>query len=152
MDGTDEKADPGLGVEAGAGWVRNPSGMLHRYFQVLRWSRVADGSWTWTYGPAAKALIAFNPQHAAAAIGKQALHAIAAVAPEVFEALRRFIHDAIVGECDVQQADAIVDRVRAVMSRPVSWLPLPKDWNMGNALQIDVEAKVGHTWAAMKEV
>lgn len=152
VDGTDEKADPGLGVEAGAGWVRNPSGMLHRYFQVLRWSRVADGSWTWTYGPAAKALIAFNPQHAAAAIGKQALHAIAAEDPEVFEALRLFIHDSIVGECDVEEAEAIVERVRAIMSRPVKWLPLPKDWNMGEALHVDVEAKVGHTWAAMKDV
>ena len=150
VDGTEETADPGLGIQAGAGWVRNPSGMLHRYFQVLRWSRVADGSWTWTHGPAAKALIAFNPQHAAAAIGKRALHAIAAEDPEAFEALRLFIHDSIVGECASGAAEAMVTRVQAIMERPVPWLPLPAEWQMGTALHVDVEAKVGRSWATLK--
>lgn len=152
VDGTEEEADPGLGITAGAGWVRNPSGMLHRYFQVLRWSRIADGSWTWNHGPAAKALIAFNPQHAAAAIGKQALHAIAAEDPQTFEALRLFIHDSIVGECPQSQVTAMVERVQAIMRRPVSWLPLPAEWKMGAELHVDVEAKVGRSWAEMEEV
>ena len=152
VDGTDETADPGLGITAGAGWVRNPSGMIHRYFQVLRWSRIADGTWTWNHGPAAKALIAFNPQHAAAAIGKRALLAIAQEDPEVYDTLRLFIHDSIVGECPIAKVDHIIERVHAIMCRPIPWLPLPAEWNMGEALTVDVEAQVGPSWASMEEV
>ena len=149
VDGTDEDADPGLGIEAGAGWVRNPSGMVHRYFQVLRWQRVADGSWSWAYGNAAKSLIAFNPQHSAAAIGRRAIRAVAQEDPEALESLRLFIHDSLVGECPRGQAEAIVDRVTAIMARPVPWLPLPAEWGMGTHLAVGVEAKMGDSWAAM---
>ena len=149
VDGTDADADPGLGIKAGAGWVRNPSGMVHRYFQVLRWQRIADGSWTWTHGTAAKSLIAFNPQHSAAAIGRRAIRAIAREDAVAKESLRLFIHDSLVGECAAGQADAIMNRVSAIMSRPVPWLPLPAEWNMGTHLAVGVEAKAGKRWSDM---
>ena len=149
VDGTDEQADPGLSITAGAGWVRNPSGMVHRYFQVLRWVRIADGTWSWTYGPAAKALIAFNPQHAAAAIGKRAIRDIAKEDPEALESLRLFIHDSLVGECPTKQVEPIMDRVSQIMTRPVPWLPLPASWNMGTHLRIEVEGKWGQAWSMM---
>jgi len=150
VDGTDETADPGLGIEAGAGWVRNPSGMMHRYFQVLRWQRVADGSWSWSYGHAAKALIAFNPQHSAAAIGRRAIRAIAQEDPEALESLRLFIHDSLVGECPQEQADQVVARVSALMARPIPWLPLPAEWQMGTHLSVGVEAATGKSWDRLK--
>lgn len=149
VDGTDEQADPGLSIEAGAGWVRNPSGMVHRYFQVLRWVRIADGTWSWNYGPAAKALIAFNPQHAAAAIGKRAIREIAKEDPEALESLRLFIHDSLVGECATHRVEPIMERVSQIMTRPVPWLPLPADWKMGTHLSIDVEGKWGQAWGKM---
>ena len=149
VDGTEEEADPGLGITAGAGWVRNPSGMVHRYFQVIRWVRIADGSWSWTYGPAAKALIAFNPQHAAAAIGKRAIRAVAQEDPEALESLRLFIHDSLVGECRRGRVRDVIRRVEAIMSRPIPWLPLPAIWGMGTHLQIGVEAKFGRSWGEM---
>ena len=149
VDGTETESDPGLGITAGAGWVRNPSGMIHRYFQVLRWIRIADGTWSWTFGPAAKALIAFNPQHAAAAIGKRAIRDVAKEDPEALESLRLFIHDSLVGECPVRDVEDIMARVSAIMTRPVPWLPLPAEWNMGTHLSIEVEGKYGRSWADM---
>ena len=151
VDGTDMgmDPDPGLGIEAGAGWVRNPSGMMHRYFQVLRWQRIADGSWTWTHGTAAKSLIAFNPQHSAAAIGRRAIRAIAREDAVAKQSLRLFIHDSLVGECAAGQAEAIMDRVRTIMTRPVPWLPLPPEWQMGTHLAVGVDAKVGRCWSDM---
>ena len=149
VDGTDTDSDPGLGIEAGAGWVRNPSGMVHRYFQVLRWIRIADGTWSWTYGPAAKALIAFNPQHAAAAIGKRAIRDIAREDPEALESLRLFIHDSLMGECATRKVRDLMARVEQIMTRPVPWLPLPAEWKMGTHLSIAVEGKFGQSWGDM---
>ena len=149
VDGTESTHDPGLGITAGAGWVRNPSGMIHRYFRVLAWTRVSDDSWTWTYGPSAKALVAFNPQHAAAAIGRRAVCAIAKHAPSALRSLRLFIHDSLVGECPRVQAPYIIDTVRQIMCQPIPWLPLPPAWGMGTHLTVDVEAQWGPTWSAL---
>jgi uracil-DNA glycosylase family 4 len=146
VDGTESTSDPGLGIDAGAGWVRNPSGMLHRYFRVLNWTRVADESWTWTYGPSAKALIAFNPQHAAAAIGRRAVRAVAQHSPTALRALRLFIHDSLVGECAITALPHIIETVARIMQQPVPWLPLPAEWEMGTHLAIDVEAQWGPAW------
>ena len=152
VDGTESGHDPGLGITAGAGWVRNPSGMIHRYFRVLSWTRVADDSWTWAYGPSAKALVAFNPQHAAAAIGRRAVRAVADHSAAARNSLRLFIHDSLVGECPRAQAPYIINKVRKIMSQPVPWLPLPPEWDMGTHLQVDVEAQWGPTWGAMELV
>jgi len=153
VDGTErfsEGADPGLGITAGAGWVRNPSGMLHRYFRVLSWTRVADEEWSWTYGPSAKALVAFNPQHAAAAIGRRALCAIAKHSPSALASLRLFIHDSLLGECTKADAPAIIGSVIRIMQQPVPWLPLPTEWKMGTHLSVDVETQWGPGWGAME--
>jgi len=153
VDGTErfsEGADPGLGITAGAGWVRNPSGMLHRYFRVLSWTRVAEGEWSWTYGPSAKALVAFNPQHAAAAIGRRALCAIAKHSPSALASLRLFIHDSLLGECTKEDAPAIIGSVIRIMEQPVPWLPLPAEWKMGTHLSVDVETQWGPGWGAME--
>ena len=153
VDGTErfsEGADPGLGITAGAGWVRNPSGMLHRYFRVLSWTRVAEGEWSWTYGPSAKALVAFNPQHAAAAIGRRALCAIAKHSPSALASLRLFIHDSLLGECTKEDAPAIIGSVIRIMEQPVPWLPLPAAWKMGTHLSVDVETQWGPGWGAME--
>jgi len=152
VDGADTEVDPGLGITAGAGWVRNPSGMLHRYFRVLNWTRVADASWTWTYGPSAKALVAFNPQHAAAAIGRGAIRAIAQHSPTALESLRLFIHDSLVGECPKAQAMPLIETVVRLMTQPIPWLPLPAEWKMGTHLTVGVEAQLGTTWGGMKVV
>jgi uracil-DNA glycosylase family 4 len=150
VDGTESGHDPGLGITAGAGWVRNPSGMIHRYFRVLSWTRVSDDSWTWTYGPSAKALVAFNPQHAAAAIGRRAVCAVAKHSPSALKSLRLFIHDSLVGECPRAEAPYIINKVRQIMEQPVTWLPLPPEWRMGTHLAVDVEAQWGPAWGAMK--
>jgi DNA polymerase len=150
VDGTESGHDAGLGITAGAGWVRNPSGMIHRYFRVLSWTRVSDDSWTWTYGPSAKALVAFNPQHAAAAIGRRAVCAIAKHTPSALRSLRLFIHDSLVGECSRAQAPYIINRVRQIMCQPIPWLPLPPEWGMGTHLSVDVEAQWGGAWGALE--
>jgi uracil-DNA glycosylase family 4 len=150
VDGTETTVDPGLGIEAGAGWVRNPSGMIHRYFRVLSWTRVSDDSWTWTYGPSAKALIAFNPQHAAAAIGRRAVRTVAQRSPLALKSLRLFIHDSLVGECPVKDLPHIMDAVTRIMQQPVPWLPLPAAWGMGTHLAIEVEGQWGASWDALE--
>ena len=152
VDGTTENNDPGLGITAGAGWVRNPSGMIHRYFNVLKWTRVSDDSWTWNYGPTAKALVAFNPQHAAAAIGRRAITGVRKHSPSAHESLRLFIHDSLVGECARADADDIINTVTNIMTQPIPWLPLPAEWNMGTHLSVGVEAQVGDRWGKMKTV
>jgi len=152
VDGTEAPTNPGLGITAGAGWVRNPTGMLHRYFRVLNWTRVSDDSWTWTYGPSAKALVAFNPQHAAAAIGRNALRSIAQHSPSALESLRLFIHDSLVGECSRTDARSLMTQVARIMTQPIPWLPLPPAWKMGTHLSVGVEAQMGSSWGTMKTV
>ena len=143
VDGWDEEADPGQGISAGAGWVRAPTGFIHRYYQVLTRRRLPDGTWTWGYGEGSKALVAFNPQHSAAAIGKDALWNIEQDDPELAEWVRLFIHDEILGEAPASKVEEAAARVSAIMRRPVPWL---------GGLQVDVEAKVGPSWAEMQEI
>lgn len=58
-------------VHAHPGYIRAPSGFIHRFYRVFDWKKVA-GKWEPSYGDDAKRLIAFLPQHTAAFIGKEA--------------------------------------------------------------------------------
>ena len=143
VDGWDAEADPGRGIQAGAGWVRAPTGFIHRYYQVIARRRLSDGTWTWGYAEGSKALVAFNPQHSAAAVGKEALWAITQDDPELASWVRLFIHDEILGEAPASKVEEAAARVAAIMRRPVPWL---------DGLCVDVEAKVGPSWATMQDV
>lgn len=56
-----------------SGWVRAPSGFVHRFYRVLDWKKDPRGVWTSAYSDDSKRLIAFLPQHTAAWVGKAAL-------------------------------------------------------------------------------
>jgi hypothetical protein len=129
--------------------IRNSFGHVHRFYQVLNWEK-RSGKWEWTYGDDAKRLIAFGPQSDAAFIGKRALKRMYYGYPETLgKWLRLFIHDSIMCECRVSDADNC-DRIMASeMEKPIEQMPLDPSWGFGTYVAIDSEAKMGDCWGDM---
>jgi len=132
----------------GVAYARNPFGYVHRFYNVLDWTK-AEGEWHWEYGQDAKRLVAFLPQSTASAILKKAARALFNI-HSVADQLRLMIHDSILGECDEEVAADSVRIVEEVMQQPIEELPLDPAWNMGTHLTIGTEAKIGRVWADME--
>jgi hypothetical protein len=128
---------------------RAPDGFVHRFYSVLNWQKVGN-QWVSSFGDDAKRLVAFLPQHTAAAIGKLAMKYIWDTYPEQRQWLRLFIHDEIFGLCPTDRADECDAILAGAMGRPVQMLPVPPQWGMGSHLVIGSEGKRGPTWAEMK--
>ena len=152
-----EAVDPwSLGVCS----ARNPFGYVHRFYNVLEWSKEPTGeidskgeyvtAWVSSFGDDAKRLISFLPQSSAAAIIKRATKEIwNRHRNPVGESLRLLIHDEIFGEAKEGDIDECLEVSRIAMEAPIIELPLDPSWEMGEYLSIGTEAKVGRSWAGM---
>lgn len=136
----------------GVCYARNPFGYVHRFYNVLDWTRdPRTGEWLWEFGDDAKRLISFLPQSTAAAIIKRAAKRIYYDYPNIAHTMRLLIHDSILGEAtEGAQTQVCLDISKLVMEEPIPELPLDPSWGMGEFLSIGSEAKVGKSWAAMK--
>lgn len=140
-----------MGLSTGAGYVRNPYGYLHRFYEVIRWKKI-HGKWEWELGDSAKALIAFGPQSTAAGIMKEAAIRFDENHPELAQGLRLFVHDEILGEWMRRYTDEVLAKLKLEMEKPNPELPLDPAWDMGTHLAIPSEGKVGDVWGEMREV
>lgn len=140
--------------ELGVCFARNPFGYVHRFYNVIQWRKVnvADGTteWTWDFGEDSKRLVAFLPQSTAAAIIKKAAKQIWYSHPTLASYLRLLVHDSIIFEVPDGEVDECLRVSEAVMESPIEELPLDPEWNMGQYLTIQTEAKVGKSWGSMK--
>jgi hypothetical protein len=161
-----------LSGEAGSGWVRNPFGGVHRFWDVINFKPDRYGNPDWDYGEDAKRLIAYLPQSTASAIMKLALVALwvyphsleeargwgdqfmlryTAPSHMVSESLRLSIHDEILGMCFVHNLGECLGVSGSIMERPWKELPLNPAWGMGEFLSIGTGAKHGPCWGTMVE-
>lgn len=146
VDGTKRDDDNAFGVC----FARNPFGYVHRFYNVLNWSKV-DNVWYSEFGEDAKRLVSFLPQSTAAAIIKRAAKRIFNEYPWVGQTLRLLIHDSVLGECPEGELEKCLSISQSVMESPIEELPLDPAWNMGSHLTIGTEAKTGTSWGAMHE-
>ena len=130
------------------GYIRTSDGFVHRFYNVLRWRKVAD-KWEPEFGDDAKRLVALGPQHEAAVIGKEAGKRMYA-RDDLRGLLRLFIHDEWLLEVEQARGDWALEQLALEMGKPVSWLPLDPSWEMGPCLTIGTEGKRGTSWATME--
>ena len=140
--------------------VKNPFGYVHRFYNVLDWSKEPVGEdpltrevkydWRWHFGEDAKRLASILPQSTAAAIIKKAAKGIWYQHRDpVGESLRLLIHDSIFGESRKEAVEECLEVSRVIMEAPIPELPLDPTWGMGEFLTVGSEAKIGKSWAEM---
>lgn len=132
----------------GVCYARNPFGYVHRFYNVLDWTKV-DKEWVSSYGEDAKRLVSFLPQSTAAAIIKQAAKRLYYDFPWCGETMRLLIHDSILGEVAEKDVDMCLRISQAVMEAPIPELPIDPAWGMGTHLTIASESKIGQSWGSM---
>jgi len=132
----------------GVCYAKNPFGYIHRFYNVLEWTKV-EGKWYSNFGDDAKRLVSFLPQSTAAAIIKQSAKKLWYNHKGVGATLRLLIHDSIMGEAQDGDIEECLETSRQVMEAPIPELPLDPLWGMGEALTIGTEAKVGKSWGSM---
>jgi DNA polymerase-1 len=130
-------------------YLRNPFGYLHRFWNVLSWRKV-DGKWEQEWAEDAKRALAFLPQSTAAAIIKEAMLRLRdrGLAP----LLRLQVHDSLVCMLPSVGWENLAATIVEVMTAPNPELPLDPTWQMGEALTIGVESKVGESWGSLRKV
>jgi DNA polymerase I-like protein with 3'-5' exonuclease and polymerase domains len=134
-----------------SGYLKNPFGYIHRFWQVLTWQRNRGGEWESSWGDDAKRALAFVPQSTAAGLLKEAMLELWYNSP-YGDCLRVPIHDSLLCAAPASRYDGMVETVMRVMERPSMALPLP--WAEGH-LMIEVEAKggaVGTSWGDLQEL
>jgi len=143
------------GLTTGAGYARNPFGYVHRFCQVIRWEKVY-GEWQWYLGPGANEAIAFPAQSTAAGIGKEALIAFDEEYPHLCDGpdggLTLFSHDELLGLWKDERVAEVLAALQDCMEGAIPELPLDPAWDMGPALSVGTDAKVGQSWGEMAEV
>ena len=125
------------------GYLKNPFGYLHRFWQVLDWKHTPDG-WVASWGEPAKQALAFLPQSTASAI-------LAEVIIRLFDrglglTLRLQNHDALLAEIHEANFDNVAEAIDEEMRRPITQLPLDPVLGLGTHLSIGTEGKVGERW------
>lgn len=115
-------------------------------------------------GEDAKRGVAFYPQSTAAGILKEAeLRLFDPVEAEPYGSyigdayfgrtpLRAPIHDSLFLELPWRIRDRVLEIVIREMRRPIVQMPNLPQWDLGEYLTIDVEAKVGQSWDAMEVI
>jgi DNA polymerase I-like protein with 3'-5' exonuclease and polymerase domains len=134
---------------AQAGYLRNPFGYVHWFWNVLRWTKV-QGEWVSEWAEDAKAALAFKPQSTAAGIIKEAMLRIRDAGLAGY--LRLQVHDSLVLNIPDRLVDSVGKAVVRLMTQPEPYLPLDPRMGLGAFLSIGVEAKAGGSWGEMKEV
>jgi hypothetical protein len=135
-------------LAAKQGYLRNPFGYIHRFWNVLNWRKERDGEWHSSFGEDAKRAVAFNPQSTAAGIIKDAMLELDRIGLSHY--LRLQVHDSLVLEIPEESIPQVLTAVATVMATPNTHLPLDPAWGLGNYLGIEVESKVGPSWGEMK--
>lgn len=132
------------------GYLRNPFGYVHRFFNVYAWEKFGS-EWEKSWGAQANQAIAFGPQSTAAGIIKEAMlrlwdnHYDA-----VAQYLRLLVHDELLFEAPDSKLDEI-DRICQIeMERPITQMKQPLEWGMGEYFVVTTEPKQGPTWRLMK--
>lgn len=132
--------------------VVTPSGFPKRFYNVRSFN-LGAGGWESTFGPEAKELVAFPPQHTAAYILKLSLKEMWYDYREpVGESLRLPIHDEAFGECRNSDLEDCLNRSRLAMERERPFLPLDPSWGEGEFITVGTEAAVGRCWGEMRGV
>jgi DNA polymerase I-like protein with 3'-5' exonuclease and polymerase domains len=130
------------------GYLRNPYGYLHRFWNVRSWHKERDGRWVASWAEDAKRALAFMPQSTAAGIIKEAMLRLQHTA--VMPTLRLQVHDSLLCEVPTEQLTEICRILRSEMEKPIEQLPLNPEWGMGDFLVIGTESKAGCNWGEME--
>lgn len=134
------------GFEARNCFVRNPFGLPHRYYDVVKWEK-GPGGWDWSFGDDAKRLASFLPQSTARFILTRAAQRMAQRDPKLAKTFRLFVHDELLAECRLGgEGDRFLQLSQEEMERPVDELVMPD----GTLLAIGTEAKRGRVWGEMR--
>lgn len=132
------------------GFVRNPFGYVHRFYNALSWEMVG-GKWQSAPGSDANKVIAFLPQSTAAGIIKEAmLRLFFNRYNEAGQYLRLLVHDELFFEVPETLLDDVDVVVHEEMERAIPELALPSSYKMGDSLIILTEEKKGYRWGSMK--
>lgn len=129
------------------GYLRNPFGYLHRFWQVYEWEKKHD-TWVSSWGEDAKRALAFGPQSTAAAIIKEAILRIRDAGHADY--LRLLVHDSLLFMLPADSWQDLTRELMHLMSLPNPQLPLDPSWAMGDNLSIGVEAKAGPAWGSLE--
>jgi DNA polymerase I-like protein with 3'-5' exonuclease and polymerase domains len=133
------------------GYLRNPFGYIHRFFQVKEYRKQPDGTWESVWGEDAKRVLAFLPQSTAAGLIKEALLKIW-YNSAWGRSLRLQVHDSLLCEFPLACYQEGAKAVAEMMATPSPFLELP--WAPGTFLDIEVECKfggAGTSWGKLKE-
>lgn len=135
------------GYEARNTFVRQPFGLVHRYYDVVKWTKT-PGGWDWSYGEDMKRLASFLPQSSARFLLTRAAQRIweNPATQDVAETFRLFIHDELMSLCKIDHAPRVQEVVEREMRQAVPELVMPD----GSMLAIGVESKRGPCWGEMK--
>jgi DNA polymerase I-like protein with 3'-5' exonuclease and polymerase domains len=128
------------------GFLRNPFGYVHRFWQVQTWKKTIIGTWEAEWGEDAKRVLAFLPQSTAAGIIKEALLRLDQRAMRPF--LRLQVHDSLVNEAPEGAFAWMAASTIACMEEPIREMELP--WDPGSHLVIETESKHGTCWGKME--
>lgn len=127
----------------------HPFRYKHHFWEVMSYR---NGKWS--LGPDARRAVAFYPQSTAAGIIKEA--ALRLTRPEspyylgnIFYGktpIRALVHDSILFEIPGDRVHWACQKIYDCMTLPVVQQPLPKEWKLGEFLQIGVAVKTGLNW------
>jgi uracil-DNA glycosylase family 4 len=132
------------------GYLRNPFDYVHRFSKPYDYKK-EFGEWTKKPGPDANKAIAFKPQSTAAGIIKEAmLRLYSDRFAEAGQFLRLQVHDELFFECPEGRWREIDVVVKEEMERPITQMPLPASWGMGDYLTVLTEEKKGYKWGEME--
>lgn len=133
------------------GFLQCPDGFRHYYWAAGKSSfSKKTNSWETSIGPEGKSAISMRPQHLGALYMSLALSG--AWNSPLRESMRLTIHDELMLEISLQKVQESSIMLKEIMERPNKFLPLPKDWGLGDHLVIFTEAKAGPSWASMKKL
>lgn len=151
---------PGLGETPTSRYWEMVNGFFHPYgyrcefYGVLNYTK-EKGEWTASRGEDAKKAICYFPQSGGA--GRLAEAELELFRPGAVNyigdlyfgktPLRAPIHDSLFMEIPDAKVDEAISKTVQVMMKPSQRFPMPKEWGMGDFLEIGVEVEVGKNWA-----
>lgn len=133
------------------GYLKCPDGFKHYYWQAGKsvFSKKAN-AWVTTIGPEGKSAISMRPQHLGALC--MSLTIKGAWDSWLGPFMRLTIHDELFMEIPLDKIDESNVELKRIMETPNPFLPLPKDWGLGENLVIYTEGKAGPRWSEMKKL
>ncbi len=144
------------------GGSMHPFKYKHWFWAVYAWNSAKQ---EWGHGPDYNRVVAFPPQSTGGAIGYEA--GLRMFWPEHEEAdecyvgdlggrfetpFRAMIHDSYLFSVPKEKRDKLIERAVRAMTRPITQMPLPAEWGMGEFLQLGVSVTTGDNWGKMEKV